>query len=43
MLNTHMQSLLDVSVAYNFLHQNADRTLRDIEHHPRLAMVVFVG
>ena len=42
MLNTYMQPLLDISVANNLLHQNTDGTFRDVEHHTRLSVVVFV-
>jgi hypothetical protein len=42
MLNTHMQSLLDVSVANDLLHGDTDGALCDVEYHTGLSVVVLV-
>jgi hypothetical protein len=42
MFNTYMQSLFNISVSNNLLHQHTDCTFRDVEHDTCLSMVVFV-
>jgi hypothetical protein len=42
MLDTHMQSLLDISVPNNLLHRHPNSALRDIEHDSSLPVVVLI-
>jgi hypothetical protein len=42
MFNTHMQSLLDISVANDLLHGNSHGALCDVEYDTGLSVVVFV-
>ena len=42
MFNTHMQSLLDISVADNLLHGDSDGALCDVEYHAGLSVVELV-
>jgi hypothetical protein len=42
MFNTHMQSLLDISVADNLLHGDSDGALCDVEYYAGLSVVELV-
>ena len=42
MFNTHMQSLLDISVANDLLHGNSHSARCDVEYDTGLTVVVFV-